>query len=246
MPSLNSEVLEAALEIISKLLAGDEVADNKNTELYRKYITNYEIEECVELICEKLDLSVYKTIDGKALVLTPGVENKVFGYNNEELKRKLGLGSVPRLYTAYFIIMTIITMFYKESAMDSSVPYLLLDEIINEVDRKFTALVQREDLEAISGQYSYNFAALAKAWEQMVLKKDEEDQYNRGFKDKISAVNTVCNFLEDEKLLIIEEYRGMAGGVVPTDRFKAIIYNYFEDRGNKSAVLDFMRNLGDE
>ncbi len=244
MPGTSREVLEYSLEIVYKLVAGEDVSEFKNKELFYKY-ANDEVEDCIDLICSKFSLSIFKTMDGKALVLTPGIENKAFGYNNEELRRKLW-GNNEKLYIAYFIIMVIITMFYKESAMDSSVPFIYIKDVIDEVDKKFNALIEREDLEEVSREYSYNFAALAKSWHKMMVKKDEEDLGNLGFKDKISAVSTVCRFLNNEGLILIEAYRGEGGGIVPTERFKSIIYNFFEDRGNKSQILEFTRQLGDE
>lgn len=50
------------------------------------------------------------------------------------------------IYLMYFIILTIITCFYRESGLNSPRSYLNLSELLETIDIKFQSLV-KEDIE---------------------------------------------------------------------------------------------------
>jgi len=232
------ETLGLALDIFNTLLAGEEVSKNKNKDLYDRYIYNADVEDILQFIIEKLDMEIYRY--NEKLYLCPCVENKVFGYNNEELRRKIPrITRNDELYLCYFIIMTVITMFYKESGMDTPISYIKFGDLVAEVTNKFEVLISIEDLEKVSEEKSFNFAEIAKVW--IRLQDAREDMVTGGKNDKVSFIKNVCSFLRDEKLIIIDEDRN---SIFPTDRFKAIIYNYFEDRDNKNDIFEFVYGLG--
>ena len=234
------ETLEQALALFKALLSGEEVSKNKNKELYDQYIYHTDVEEVLQFMMDKLDLGLYRY--NEKLYLCPSVENNIFGYTNEELKRK-----IPRiirndeLYLCYFIIMTVITMYYKESAMDTPIAYIKFGDLVEAVTGKFESMITIQDIEKISEEKAFNFAEIAKVWQR--LPDAREDFVTGGKNDKISFIRNVCNFLRDEKLVIIDEDRNV---LFPTDRFKAIIYNYFEDRENKNDIFQFVYQLGGE
>lgn len=234
------ETLGQALEIFIALLSEEEVSKSKNKELYDKYIYHTDVEETLHFITDKLDMELYRY--NEKLYLCPSVENTVFGYTNEELKRKIPrITRNDELYLCYFIIMTVITMFYKESGMDTPIAYIKFGDLVEMVTAKFEAMINTEDLEKISEEKAFNFAEIAKVW--LRLPDAREDMTLGGKNDKISFVKNVCNFLRDEKLIVIDEDRNV---LFPTDRFKAIIYNYFEDRDNKNDIFQFVYGLGGE
>lgn len=234
------EILGQALDIFKAMLSGEEVSKNKNKDLYDKYIYHTDVEETLLFIAGHLDMGLYRY--NEKLYICPSVENTIFGYTNEELKRK-----IPRilrndeLYLCYFVIMIVITMFYKESAMDTPISYIKFGDLIEAVTGKFEALIDIEDLEKVSEEIAFNFAEIAKVWQR--LPDARQDLAIGGKNDKISFVRNVCNFLRDENLIMIDEDRNV---LFPTDRFKAIIYNYFEDRENKNDIFQFVYQLGGE
>lgn len=236
----DKETLGQSLDILRALLAGEEVSKNRNKDLYDKFIYHTDVEETLLFIAERLDMELYRY--NEKLFLCPSVENDIFGYTNEELKRK-----IPRilrndeLYLCYFIIMTLITMFYKESAMDTPISYVKFGDLIESVTGKFDAMIGIENLESISEEKAFNFAEIAKVWQR--LPDARPDLVAGGKNDKISFVRNVCNFIRDENLIMIDEERNV---LFPTDRLKAVIYNYFEDRENKNDIIQFVYELGGE
>ena len=73
-----------------------------------------------------------------------------------------------------------------------------------------------------------------------MLPDAREDMQQRGKNDKVSFVRNICNFLQEENLIVLDNDRNL---IFPTDRFKAIIYYYYEDRDNKNDILRFVNEL---
>ena len=82
--------LEKALDIVSKLITGEELTERgDNSSLYQEYNNNAEIYDIVHMSLKKLNLSIYEYNNG--LYVSAGENNRVFGYTNEELRKELGL-----------------------------------------------------------------------------------------------------------------------------------------------------------
>lgn len=231
------DTLETTLELFNLLLAGEEISRSKNKELYEKFVYDTDVEELLVFIAEKNGLQIYRY--NERLFICPGVENKVFGYTNDELKKRIPyISRNDELYLGYFIIMTLITMFYKESGMDTPINYVKYADLITEVSGKFEALIKLEDLEKISKDNQFNFADICKVWQKL---PDAREDQPGGKNDKVAFVKNICQFLQEEELIKIDEERKL---IFPLDRFKAIVYNFFEEKENKNVLFDFVYHLG--
>lgn len=235
------DILDSSFDIFNALLEGQDVGQVKNRDLYERYRYNPDIEEMVQYIAGKMGMELYNY--NEKLFLSPGTGNRLFGYSNDDLKRKIPyITRNDELFLGYFIIMTFITMFYKESGIDTPINYIRFSNLVEEVTNRFEALINMEDVEAVSHEYQFNFADICKVW--MVLPDAREDAQlgvqQRGKNDKISFVRNICYFLQEEDLVVLDNDRNL---VFPTDRFKAIIYFYYEDRDNKNDILTFVNEL---
>lgn len=241
------ENISSSVRILGELLSGNEVGTDENKELYNSFITDTEIEEYLHLICEELSLELYHYED--ALYLSPGVQNKVFGYSNDEYKKRLKYNfDNMDMYTSYFVMMTVVTMFYKESDYDTHVRRLSINDILAKVNEKIEALTNVDDLAEISSDMSYNFDEISKRWRSMrkfSLKGDDAntpEASDRGKSNQYAFVNTVCNFMEREGLVRIDTNMN---SILPQERFKAIVYSYFQDRDSRNEVYDFIKRLSE-
>lgn len=78
--------LDKALEIVSTLITGGEISKDTNTALYEEYQSNGEVYDIVVKMLKKMNISLYEYNYG--LYICAGENNRVFGYSNEELKKK--------------------------------------------------------------------------------------------------------------------------------------------------------------
>ena len=102
----NKAALEKALELFKTLLTKQEISREDDRELYEDYLYNSEVEEILNLMAERLELDIYSY--NEKVFLTPGVNNKLFGYTHEDLRKALPyVTRNSELYMAYFIILVI-------------------------------------------------------------------------------------------------------------------------------------------
>ena len=195
--------MDIALDIINVLMQNKEIKKAENPTLYQSYVNNGEIENLTNKIAKKMGFEIYRL--DNTLNLCVMLDNKVFGYTNEELKRKVKmLNKNEDIYLMYFIILTIITCFYRESGLNSPRSYLGLDELLETIKIKFESLI-KEDIEQISKEKEYNFRDIKKVWERLA---DAREEITSGGKnDKISFVKLVLNFMEEENLIFFDEER---------------------------------------
>lgn len=236
MKSGETEVLDDALAILKALLQGEEVSKTKNVLLYEKYRYSTDIEEMLFHIAGKLELRVYSGND--RLFICPEVGSKLFGWSNEELRSKITyISNNSELFTGYFIIMTLITMFYREAYPDTPVAYIKINDLVESISKRFESLLTIEDLETVSQDNQFDFTDICKVWQRL---PDAREGVSGGKNDKVSFVEVICKFLSNEKLIVLDLNQRI---IYPTERFKTIIWNYYEDRDNRKDLLSFVRSL---
>lgn len=216
--------LDKALEIISKLIVGEELnkRQKENVSLYEEYISNAEVSDMVQRILKKLNLCLYEYQD--ALYVTAEEKNRVFGFSNEELKREIGIKLNKELYLCYFIIYNIITKFYFDSADSTFVEYVRLEEVISAVDESLRSVTSKLTLMTIGELEENSFKQLAVLWEDLPIIAGEDSMLRAARNSKAGYVKLVFNFLVSQDLFLEEQER-----YYPKNRMRALIENYFEE-----------------
>ena len=226
--------LEQAMEIVAKLLDGEEISrsQKKNIALYEEYSSNTEVYDLVQQMLRHMNLKLYEYQYG--LYLTAGENNRTFGFSNEELKRALGVKLNKELYLCYFIMYQTVCFFYKDTASTNFVEYIRIEDVIRSVDSGLNPIL--ENLEAIiEGETEEeSFQALSLLWSELPLVTGEEGNGIRAAKNSKSGyVKLTFNFLVSQKLLVEDKER-----YYPKDRLRALIENYFEDyQGHLYEIL---------
>ncbi|MGI6622398.1 MAG: hypothetical protein GX227_03830 [Clostridiaceae bacterium] len=233
---MGTEILDDALDILKALLQGEEVSRNKNTLLYEKFRYSTDVEEMLNHMAHKLELRIYMGND--RLFICPEAGSRLFGWSNEELRDKIPyIITNSELFTGYFIIMTLITMFYKEAYPDTPIAYIKLSDLVEAVSVRFGNLIKTVNLEEISQEKQFDFTEICRVWQRL---PDAREGVSGGKNDKIAFVEVILRFLHSEKLVIFDTEQKI---VYPTERFRTIIWNYYEDNENRKDLLSFVRSL---
>ncbi len=217
--------LEQAMEIVAKLLDGEEISrsQKKNIALYEEYASNAEVYDLVQQMLKHMNLKMYEYQYG--LYLTAGENNRTFGFSNEELKRALGVKLNKELYLCYFIIYQTVSFFYKDTASPNFVEYIRIEDVIRSVDTSLNSIL--EDMEVlVEGETEEeSFKALSLLWSELPLVTGEEGNVVRAAKNsKRGYVKLTFNFLVGQRLLTEEKER-----YYPKNRLRALVENYFEE-----------------
>ncbi len=233
---MDSKNLDKAVEIYAKLIKGEEVSKNnpENRSLYEEYYSNAEVYDITGSILKKLNLSIYEYND--ALYITPGEGNRVFGYTNDDMKRILGLRLNKELFLCYFIMYVVLIYFYKDSGSYQFKEFIKLEKVIEETDKILTDITGKLPAFTAEEAGADSFKAIGLLWDELPAVSAaaaDGDRTKASRASKSGYVKLTFNFLVSQKLFVENADR-----YYPTDRFKALCENYFEEyRGTIYKLL---------
>ncbi len=231
---MDSRNLDKALDIYAKLIVGEEIkkGDRENGHLYDEYFQNVEVYEITGMIMKKLNLTIYEYHD--ALFLTAGEGNRVFGYTNDELKRMMGLRYNKELYLVYFIMYHVLLSFYHDSASYRFQEFVKLETIVDEVSKSLTGMLKDLSVYSMNEVEENSFQTIALLWDELpAASREDKDKLRASRMSRAGLCKITFNFLLSQDLFIEVEER-----YYPTERFQALVENYFEEyRGRLYEVL---------
>lgn len=224
--------LDRAMDITSKLIMGENISSTANISLYDEYNSNSQVYSMVRAILKKMNLDIYEYQN--ALYVSPGENNRIFGYTNEQLRRELGLKSNKELFLCYYIIYNIIMEFYTDTTTYNYFEFVKLEDVIATVDGSVSSIVDFSNGLVLDEVEENSFKQVALMWHDLMAMSVEDTSDVRAARNSKSGyVKIVFNFLENQKLFNQSE-----GRFYPTDRFKALIENYFDNyKGRIHEIL---------
>ena len=224
--------LDKALDIVSKLITGEMCLRGARMQLFIR--NTIIMQKCMtSFICQlkKLNLNIYEYNNG--LYVSAGDNNRVFGYSNEELRNVLGLRVNKELYLAYFIIYNIITEFYSDTMSSTYAEFIRLEDIIKNVDKTTGGIVDKSAGLVLDDVEENSFKQIALTWDELPVTTVEDQTGARAARNsKSGMVKLVLNFCVAQELLVESQDR-----YYPTDRFRSLIENYFDDYRGRFAEL---------
>lgn len=231
--------LEKALDIVTALLMGENVsASGSNAMLYDQYSRNGEVYDILMQIFAKMDIHLYEY--NNSLFISAGNNNRVFGFTNEELKRAMGLRLNKELFMVYFIIYNVLTEFYKDSANSTYLEYIRIEDVIRSTDAALSGLIDHSRGIVMEEAEEESFKALALLWDELPVVSVDDKNGTRAAKNSKSGYAKIAfNFMVSQNLFTESKER-----YFPTDRFKAIAENYFEN--NRGRLYELMNNTAGE
>lgn len=224
--------LDRALDIVSRLIMGETVSEKGSyAALYQEYNTNAEVYDIVHMSLKKMNLNVYEYNNG--LYVSPGEQNQVFGYTNEELRKEMGIKVNKDLYLAYFVIYNTITEFYSDTVSSTFAEFVRVEDVIANVDKSITTIIDQKQGLIMDEVEENSFKQIALSWDELPVTTVEEQSGLRAARNSKSGfVKMVFNFLVSQELLVESQER-----FYPTDRFRALIENYFDAYKGRFAQL---------
>ena len=226
---MESRNLDRALDIVSKLINGENVGENgDNAALYQEYSTNAQVYDIVMMTLKKMNLDIYEYKN--SLYVSAGQNNPVFGYTNEELRKELGVKLNRELYLAYFVIYNTITSFYSDTSAANYTSYVRIEDVIENVDNSINGIIDKRNGIVLDEIEENSFKQIALSWEELPASSDSVQAGMRAARNSEKPENSVDNTKEDEN----------SGGNLyyPTNRFRALIENYFDEyKGRFTQIL---------
>ncbi|ASS74269.1 hypothetical protein CIG75_04225 [Tumebacillus algifaecis] len=233
----SKESVERAIKLFVLLLEKGET-DELDRDLVFAYKEDPAAQEIVAQMIEK-EAGIKILGVGDKLYVTPAIDNKVFGYTNEELRVKLGLRSDNvamglKLYVAYFIILATLAMFYNSDDLNTKVrQYVPIEELEQYITEKLQMTGEGEYGAYLSQEYEFNFQQVAEFWQNMPAFDETLTNQRMGRNSRVSYILKVWSFLEGEglaKLAIDSELH-------PTDKLDHMVRKYYSHQKRKNDLL---------
>ena len=226
---MDGKSLDKALDIYSALITGQEVSrSNPDTrELYEEYYSNSAVYDITTQLMKKMNLTVYEY--NEAIYVTAGEGNRVFGYTNDDMKRQLGLRLNKELYMVYFIMYNVLLSFYQDSASYQVKEYVKIEDMVAQVSEYLSSITSDLSVYAMDEISEESFKSIALLWDELPAVTSDDKEKNRASRaSRFGYTKLTFNFLISQRLFVEVEER-----YYPTDRFKAIAENYFEEYKGK-------------
>lgn len=229
------QTIQMAIKIVTKLMNGEDVNRIENSGEFEAYLSDSDIFDYVNQFVEGFGLELIDDF-GDGLYLSCGVNNKVFGYSNEELRKRLKINNNSELYMIYFILYGVILEFYADSFTPTYKTYLKRGELVHNIDQLLKNIIS--DIASFtSDDIKYDsFKQIAMLWDNMpILSSSEVEDINRikvNQYSKAGYVKKLMQFLKEEKLFIEENDM-----YYPSNRFHALAQNYFRKKGSDIYAL---------
>ena len=145
------------------------------------------------------------------------------------MKRQIVLRVNKELYMVYFIMYNILLSFYQDSSSYQVKEYVKLEEILTQISDYLSAITSDISVYSMDELEEDSFKAIALLWDELpVVTSDEKDKNRASRASRTGYVKLTFNFFVEQKLFIAVEDR-----YYPTDRFKAVVENYFEEYKGK-------------
>lgn len=237
----SKESVERAIKLFVLLLEKGET-DEKDRDLVFAYKEDPAAQEIVSGMIEK-EAGIKILTVGDKMYVTPHIDNRVFGYSNEELRIKLGLRNDNvsmgiKLYLAYFIILSTLAMFYNSDDLNTKVrQYVPIEELESYITEKLLMLGTGEYGEYLSAQYEFNFQSVGEYWNSLPAFDETLTNQRMGRNSRVSFILKVWAFLEEEGLAKV----AVDSELHPTDKLDHMVRKYYSHQKRKDELLTLIQ-----
>ncbi|KLU60190.1 hypothetical protein CEB3_c36210 [Peptococcaceae bacterium CEB3] len=234
--SYKAETVASALEIFLELVKKGELHAEEYPQLVQTYKTDLEVQGLLTNIVEPLaDVKILESL--YVLYLSPNLDNRFFGYTNEELRQRLGLTLNRELYLAYFIILSLLAMFYGEDSLSEvSRSYVTAADLERFVSERLQSLAGAAELPEWEKELEVNLLSSVELWQDMPEYDPELKTLRRSNKNRISFILRVARFLEEDGLAHVEQDRE----IYLTQKTEQMVRKYYSERNRQEKLLSLL------
>lgn len=230
------EIIESQ-KIFYYLLENKEIREEKERELYKKYIENEGIMSLVKSQAEIANSLVVRY--GNVIYLIPGESNTFLGFSKSDLKAELcRSGATDKdYYLSQFIILTLLVEFYEGHGTSSKVrDYIKVGELLNSISDRLKEGYDRESQKSEEEKVNKNGLAFSNMLEAYEALRSEE-KGSRSKTTKEGFVNTILKFLQDQNII---EYLEADDMIKTTDKLDRYMDWNLLNQANYDRVLRAM------
>lgn len=237
MEILSSDAVRKAVRLFVKLVERGKVSKSENTELFLS-IEDPEVSETMGILEEEAGIMLLRS--GDTLYYTPKTDNRLFGFNNEELRRSMNLSNNTELYAAYIIMLSIIIKFYNGENYNVKCRMLLkVEELERYITSKLQVFSERESGETEEESLGFNFSTVTSFWLELPAYDEKITNYSRSSGTRISFIYKTLGFLKDQGLVNVAN----ENEIFTTEKLDIMATAYYPESNRKKELLSYLEGL---
>lgn len=231
------KTITTALELFKALLENNSVdAESHETLISRIRFDLETLNFFREVIEPVFEVKLINMTD--RFYLTAGRAGGIFTYNNEEMRKELGVNVNRELYLCSFIVMTLLAAFYdSEDSIEPSRESLILSDLSEMVSEGFRELALDENVDLIENEARVNLREPSELWFDLPYKKAGTAEQHRRSRSKYAYLLKTGDFLEKHGLVKVFQDRQ----VFPGERLHSLIVQYYNNLEHKNEILETIR-----
>ncbi|MEQ8190099.1 MAG: DUF6063 family protein [Candidatus Eremiobacterota bacterium] len=232
------ENVKLGARIFFRLIEKGEINSSDDRDLM-KLIDNDDIKHILSALEEETGTIILHGRDRK--YISARTDNKVFGYTNSELRKELHITDNEELYTCYFIILSILALFYRGEGYDMKYrEFLEIEELYEFIDVKIDNFKQLQDLHELEEAMDMKFSSVVNKWDSLMIHDERKKNLKKSENSRMAYISKVLKFLCDEKLLMVED-----GRIIRTsEKMDSMVTVYYTAKERKKEILDFINQAG--
>ncbi len=234
------EQIRESNEIIAILLSGQALTKHQYKEYHYALNTDYSLKELVEFSLNNYGMRLLRGSHAEdSFFVTPGINNKAFGWKNEDVRKALNVKNNKEMYTCYFIMYVILVSFFKETGSIVAKDYISAGEVVERV----TAILEGIELKSIAEEEEMDesFMLIKEFWDEKKTISTEQSTTSNitttNGTTKYHFANKTLNFMERENLL---RENILEATYSPTERFQAVVADFYSEKDIKNELLELI------
>jgi len=237
MEILSSDAVRKSFKLFIKLVEKGKVSKAENSELFSS-IEDPEVSQALGILEEEAGIMLLRS--GDTLYYTPKTDNRLFGFNNEELRKSMNLSNNTELYTVYIIMLSIIIKFYNGENYNVKCRMLLkVEELERYITSKIQVFSERENREKEEENLGFNFSTVTSFWLELPAYDEKITSYSRSSGTRVSFIYKTLNFLRDQGLVNVAN----DNEIYTTEKLDIMSTAYYPESNRKKELLSYLDSL---
>lgn len=239
MERFDEETIRRAYALHQELIMKGKISRKRNPDLYNAFYETSVRSLMYNVFLPESKAEILSQDD--VLYFVPEMDNDLFAYTNDELRKKMKLTNNKQLYLAQFIFINVLGEFYGEQYHLINEPrsFVKLEQIVAKVRTyidKFKKMDQDTQYE-VSNEYDLNLIGMIEAWEDLNEETDDIKNIRRAPKRLRGFFLDILHFWVNEKLLVIQDDEEIS----LTEKMKGIAGNYFNHSDRITKIKELLQ-----
>lgn len=235
MARYSEEQMIQAFQIYSTLAAKGQTGSKE----CRLYMTDADVRSILDIFVEQVDCTLFAMAD-ESLILLPLAMNSPFHVTNESIKREYFTTKSVNMdiYMMYIAIIVLFGEFYDSYQTQTATRlFLTIQDWLTEINERISYLstLGSEQLEKADKANAYNWMGVCEKWEALNDIREGVRADARSI-SRLSFLNTVSKFLEDQKLIQKAGFEE----IELTEKAQQIVGHYFMNQAYNRGLLSVL------